>query len=110
MVQIPILNGIYADTGPDLRTSYPVNMVPVPKGNGISNGFSRPADGIVGNGTGPTTRAPVRSAVSTMRCADESSTRWSYAFSRIRIFCFAMFSPADLVLPCYVRQPVTVTG
>lgn len=53
MVQIPILNGIYADTGPDLRTSYPVNMVPVPKGNGISNGFSRPADGIVGNGTGP---------------------------------------------------------
>lgn len=55
MVQIPILNGIYTDNGPDFRTSYPVNMVPVPKGNGISNGFSRPADGLVSNGTGPGT-------------------------------------------------------
>ena len=53
MVQIPILNGIYTDTGPDLRTSYPVNMVPVPKDNGISGGFIRPADGLVANGTGP---------------------------------------------------------
>lgn len=53
MVQIPILNGIYTDNGPDFRTSYPVNMVPVPKGNGISNGFSRPADGLVSNGIGP---------------------------------------------------------
>ena len=53
MVQIPILNGIYTDNGPDFRTSYPVNMVPVPKGNGISEGFLRPGDGIVGNGTGP---------------------------------------------------------
>lgn len=53
MVQIPILNGIYTDTSPDLRTSYPVNMVPVPKENGISNGFSRPAEGLVSNGTGP---------------------------------------------------------
>lgn len=54
-MQIPILNGIYTDNGPDFRTSYPVNMVPVPKGNGISNGFSRPADGLVSNGTGPGT-------------------------------------------------------
>lgn len=53
MVQIPILNGIYADGSPEFRTSYPVNMVPVPKDNGISQGFLRPADGIVGNGTGP---------------------------------------------------------
>ena len=53
MVQIPILSGIYTDNGPDFRTSYPVNMVPVPKSNGISEGFLRPADGIVGNGTGP---------------------------------------------------------
>lgn len=52
-MQIPILDGIYADNGPDLRTSYPVNMVPVPKKSGISNGFLRPADGLVANGSGP---------------------------------------------------------
>lgn len=52
-MQIPILNGIYTDNGPDLRTSYPVNLVPVPKKSGISNGFLRPADGLVANGTGP---------------------------------------------------------
>lgn len=52
-MQIPILNGIYTDNGPDLRTSYPVNMVPVPKQSGISAGFLRPGDGIVANGTGP---------------------------------------------------------
>ena len=54
-MQIPILNGIYADNTPELRTSYPVNMVPVPKKSGISNGFLRPSDGIVANGTGPGT-------------------------------------------------------
>ena len=52
-MQIPILNGIYADATPELRTAYPVNMVPVPKQSGISNGFLRPGDGIVANGTGP---------------------------------------------------------
>lgn len=55
MVQIPILNGIFTDNGPDFRTSYPVNLVPVPKTNGISQGFLRPSDGIVANGTGPGT-------------------------------------------------------
>ena len=49
MVQIPILNGIYTDNGPDFRTSYPVNMVPVPKSIGMNEGFLRPADGIVAN-------------------------------------------------------------
>jgi hypothetical protein len=53
MVQIPILNGIFTDNGPDFRTSYPVNLVPVPKTNGISKGFLRPSDGIVSNGVGP---------------------------------------------------------
>ena len=53
MTQIPILNGIFTDNGPDFRTSYPVNMIPVPKSNGISEGFLRPADGLVANGTGP---------------------------------------------------------
>jgi Ca2+-binding RTX toxin-like protein len=52
-MQIQILNGIYADATPELRTAYPVNMVPVPKQSGISNGFLRPGDGIVSNGTGP---------------------------------------------------------
>lgn len=46
-MQVPILNGIYADTSPDFRTSYPHNMVPVPKANGISAGYLRPADGLV---------------------------------------------------------------
>ena len=54
-MQIPILSGIYADNTPELRTSYPVNMMPVPKQSGISNGFLRPGDGIVANGTGPGT-------------------------------------------------------
>ncbi len=46
MVQIPILSGIYADTSPALRSSYPVNFFAVPKENGISQGFLRPADGL----------------------------------------------------------------
>ena len=49
-MQISILNGIYTDNGPDFRTSYPVNMVPVPKNSGISTGYLRPGDGLVANG------------------------------------------------------------
>lgn len=52
-MQIPIISGIYTSNGPDLRTAYPVNMVPVPKQSGISAGFLRPGDGIVSAGTGP---------------------------------------------------------
>jgi hypothetical protein len=52
-MQIPILNGIFVDNTPELRTSYPVNLVPVPKDSGISGGFLRPGDGLVANGTGP---------------------------------------------------------
>ena len=52
-MQIPILSGIFSDNTPELRTSYPLNLVPVPKQSGISNGFLRPGDGIVANGTGP---------------------------------------------------------
>src|ERR1700676_71653 len=44
----------------------------------------------VGSGTGPLTNAPVRFTVSTMRSADWSSTLWSYARSRMRIFCLLM--------------------
>lgn len=52
-MQIPILSGIYTDNGPDVRTSYPVNMVPTPAQSGVSNGYLRPADGIVQVGVGP---------------------------------------------------------
>jgi hypothetical protein len=52
-MQIPILNGIYTDNAANIRSSYPVNLVPVPKQSGISNGYLRPADGIVSHGTGP---------------------------------------------------------
>jgi hypothetical protein len=52
-VQIAILNGVYTDQVSDFRSSYPVNLVPVPKDNGISKGYLRPADGIVSLGTGP---------------------------------------------------------
>lgn len=51
-MQIPILNGIYTDNTPELRTSYPVNLIPVPAKTGISAGFLKPAEGIVSNGTG----------------------------------------------------------
>lgn len=52
-MQIPILNGIYTDGVSDFRTSYPRNMVPVPKQQGISEGYLRPAEGIVNLGAGP---------------------------------------------------------
>jgi hypothetical protein len=52
-MQIPILSGIFADGSPNFRTSYPKNMIPVPKGTGISEGYLRPGEGIVESGTGP---------------------------------------------------------
>jgi hypothetical protein len=45
-MQIPIINGIYSDRNADFRTAYPRNLIPVPKQNGISQGYLRPADGI----------------------------------------------------------------
>lgn len=45
-MQIPVMNGIYTDKVSDIRTSYPVNLVPVPKENGIANGYLRPAEGV----------------------------------------------------------------
>lgn len=53
MTQIPVLNGTYTDQNADFRSSYPVNLTPVPKDNGIAKGYLRPADGIVSRGTGP---------------------------------------------------------
>jgi hypothetical protein len=47
MVQIPVLSGIFTDANSDFRNSYPRNLIPVPKDEGISKGYIRPADGIV---------------------------------------------------------------
>lgn len=52
-MQVPILNGVFADATGDFRTAYPLNRVPVPKSTGISEGYLRPADGIVTFGAGP---------------------------------------------------------
>jgi hypothetical protein len=52
-MQIPILNGIYTDEGPDFRVSYPRNLIPVPRAQGISSGYLRPGDGIGALGIGP---------------------------------------------------------
>jgi hypothetical protein len=52
-MQIAILNGIYTSEGPDFRTSYPRNMVPVPRQQGISAGYLRPAEGVIQVATGP---------------------------------------------------------
>lgn len=46
MSQIPILSGIYSDASADFRTSYPRNLIPVPKENGISKGYLRPCPGL----------------------------------------------------------------
>ena len=46
VMQIPILSGIYTDENSDFRSSYPRNLTPVPKENGLANGYLRPAEGI----------------------------------------------------------------
>jgi hypothetical protein len=53
MSQIPLLNGVYTDAVADFRTSYPRNLVPVPKQTGIATGYLRPADGIEQFAEGP---------------------------------------------------------
>ena len=45
-MQIPILNGIYSDSNSDYRVAYPYNLIPVPKSQGVSAGYLRPAEGI----------------------------------------------------------------
>ena len=53
MPSIPIVSGIFTDGGPDVRTAYPVNLMPVPKGSGVSDYYLRPHDGVVVLGAGP---------------------------------------------------------
>lgn len=52
-MEIPITSGIYADNTPDYRIRYPVNMYSMPLQTGVSDGYLKPADGIVDYGTGP---------------------------------------------------------
>ena len=52
-MKLSILSGIYADQSANWRSSYPRNLVPVPKAQGISGGYLRPADGIVSLGSAP---------------------------------------------------------
>lgn len=47
MAEVSVLHGLGSDERGDLRTAYPVNLVPVPYGNDLSIGFLRPAEGIV---------------------------------------------------------------
>ena len=54
-MQVPILSGVFTDNGPNVRVSYPVNLVPVPTQSGASQEYLRPADGLISNGTGPGT-------------------------------------------------------
>ena len=53
MPEVPILNGIYADSAANFRVAFPVNLVPIPTGNGISSSYLRPGDGLVQLGAGP---------------------------------------------------------
>ena len=46
-MQISILNGIFTDAQADFRTSYPLNLIPVPKDTGISKGYLKTAEGMV---------------------------------------------------------------
>jgi hypothetical protein len=50
-MQIPIISGIYRDDG-QLQPARPVNLIPTPKDSGISNGYLRPAEGLVQYATG----------------------------------------------------------
>lgn len=52
-MEIPILDGVYMNSGLDIRTAYPRNMMPVAKGQSVSRGYLRPADGIIESGEGP---------------------------------------------------------
>ncbi len=53
MPQLSILGGIYSDAVAEVRTSYPRNMVPVFKDNGVSIGYLRQAEGIDSFSSGP---------------------------------------------------------
>jgi hypothetical protein len=51
--QISLLSGITSDAQADLRTSFPINLIPVPKDTGVSKGYLRTAPGLSAFGEGP---------------------------------------------------------
>jgi hypothetical protein len=51
-MQLQLINGIYTDSTADFRTSYPINMTPVPKQSGISEGYLRTTYGLTKFATG----------------------------------------------------------
>ncbi len=51
-MQVPLLSGVVTSGG-DFRTTMPVNLMPVPKPTGISDGYLRTAPGLVSFATGP---------------------------------------------------------
>lgn len=52
-MQVSILSGIYTNGASDIRRSYPRNLVPVIQQSGLSEGYLRPADGIIDFGYPP---------------------------------------------------------
>lgn len=46
MTQVSILSGITGEAGVDIKASYPINLVPVPRQSGVSAGYLRTAEGI----------------------------------------------------------------
>lgn len=52
-MQIPIYGGIYVDAVSDFRTAYPVNLSPVPKKTGFSDGYLRTVEGVAARGALP---------------------------------------------------------
>lgn len=61
-MQLNIISATTSDAKGDFRTAYPVNLVPIPKQNGISNGYLRSMFGITPFGsvyTGGTDRGGV---------------------------------------------------
>lgn len=51
-VPIPLNAGVSISAAPDVRTEYPLNLVPCPPQDGVSDMYLRPAEGIVSFATG----------------------------------------------------------
>ncbi len=47
MTEVSVLHGLGSDERGDLRTAYPINLIPVPYVDELSVGYLRPAEGIV---------------------------------------------------------------